>query len=387
MDHDWTHFKEKMLGLKGLAEIGFADIIGAVISAFFWFYLASLIEPNDYGEIHYFIGIATIVSYVSLLGTQETISVYTAKNIKIQSTLYLISLIGAFISSLIVIIIFSRIDTAFVIFGLTINVLAIGDLLGRRLYSTYSKFILIQKILMLILGITFYYLIGVEGILYALALSYAFFSLRIFKVIKESNIDFHLLKSKIGFTTNNYIVNLVSAFTAQVDKLIIAPLLGFALLGNYSLALQFITILLVFSNVIFKYLIAHDAAGIKNQKLKKMTVFMSIGIAVASIIGVPALIPIIFSKYVNAIEAIQIMSVAIVPYTISMIFTSKFLGLEKSKFVLAGNIIQLVTTVIGIIILGTMFDIVGIATAFVLAAIFQTVFLASMDRFILNSTN
>lgn len=387
MDHDWTHFKEKLLGLKGLAEIGFADIIGAVISAFFWFYLASLIEPNDYGEIHYFIGIATIASYISLLGTQETISVYTAKNIKIQSTLYLISLIGAFISSLIVIIIFSRIDTAFVIFGLTINVLAIGDLLGRRLYSTYSKFILIQKILMLILGITFYYLIGVEGILYALALSYAFFSLRIFKVIKESNIDFHLLKSKIGFTTNNYIVNLVSAFTAQVDKLIIAPLLGFALLGNYSLALQFITILLVFSNVIFKYLIAHDAAGIKNQKLKKMTVFMSIGIAIASIIGVPALIPIIFSQYVNSIEAIQIMSVAIVPYTISMIFTSKFLGLEKSKFILAGNIIQLVTTIIGIIILGTMFDIAGIATAFVLAAIFQTVFLASMDRFILNSTN
>jgi len=68
--------------VKGLLSIGVADIVGTSISATFWFFLASFIEPDEFGEIFYFLGIAAIVSYIALIGTQNTIIVYVAKKIK-----------------------------------------------------------------------------------------------------------------------------------------------------------------------------------------------------------------------------------------------------------------------------------------------------------------
>jgi len=82
--------------LKQLSAIGFSDIIGTGITAIFWFYLASLTDPEQFGEMFFYIGIATIVSSIVLFASQNTITVYTAKKIKIQSTLYFISLLAGF---------------------------------------------------------------------------------------------------------------------------------------------------------------------------------------------------------------------------------------------------------------------------------------------------
>ena len=86
--------------IKELVTLGSGDVIGSVLSAIFWFYLASQIKPDAYGEIHWFLSIAGFFSYMAMFGTLNTITVYTAKNIKIQSTLYLISLIASIVLSL-----------------------------------------------------------------------------------------------------------------------------------------------------------------------------------------------------------------------------------------------------------------------------------------------
>ena len=39
--------------LKELSSIGFSDVIGTGVTALFWFFLASLIEPDQYGEIFF----------------------------------------------------------------------------------------------------------------------------------------------------------------------------------------------------------------------------------------------------------------------------------------------------------------------------------------------
>ena len=75
-----------MKDIKNLTNIGLGDIIGNGVTAGFWFYLAILISPANYGELHYFISIAGIISYVVLFGSQNTITVYVAKKIPIQST-------------------------------------------------------------------------------------------------------------------------------------------------------------------------------------------------------------------------------------------------------------------------------------------------------------
>jgi len=67
--------------LKDIGAIGGGDIFGSVMSAIFWFFLASQIEPEQYGEIHWFLGVAGIFSTMALFGTVNTLTVYTAKTI------------------------------------------------------------------------------------------------------------------------------------------------------------------------------------------------------------------------------------------------------------------------------------------------------------------
>lgn len=368
--------------LKALTSIGLADIIGSGISAIFWFYLATLIEPSQYGEIHYFIGIATIASVISLFGTQNTLVVYTAKNVEIQATFYFISLVVGAISSLAIIIIFYRIDVVVVLLGYIINTLAIGDLLGRKSYNSYSKYILTQKVLTLVLGLGFYFIFGVDGILYALSLSYVAFVIRIYKGFRDLKINFSLLKPRIGFIVNNYTIGAIAGFGGQIDKIIIAPLLGFAILGNYSLALQVISVLTIFATVIFKYLLPHDASGDQNKKIRKYGVYSSIGSSFFGMLVLPFTIPYFFPKFIEAVQPIQIMSLAIIPYTINMLYSSKFLGLEKSKFVFISAIISLVTITTGTIFLGIHFGTTGVAISYLLAQTFSTIFLTSADRII-----
>ncbi len=374
-----------MTKLKAITSIASADIIGNSISAFFWFYMATLIEPAKYGEIHYFLGIAAIASVISLFGTQNTLIVYIAKNVKIQSTFYFISLIIGSISSLIIIFIFFRIDVAVVLLGYIINTLAIGDLLGRRLYNKYSKYVLIQKILTTVLGIGFFYVFGVEGIIFALALSYVAFTIRIYNGFRESKINFSLVRSRIGFITNNYTIGLISGFSGQIDKLIVAPLLGYVILGNYSLAGQVISILMIFTTILYKYLLPQDASGFQNKRLKKLTVVVSFGVTFFGILVLPLLIPQIFPKYSESVEAIQIMSLSVITSAVGMLYTSKFLAMEKSRFVLFSTLISLVTLVSGTIVLGGMFGIIGIATAHVLSSIFGVIFLIISNRHVKGS--
>ena len=363
--------------IKELVTLGSGDVIGSVLSAIFWFYLASQIKPDAYGEIHWFLSIAGFFSYMAMFGTLNTITVYTAKNIKIQSTLYLISLIASIILSLMVIIVFPgfyEIDSAVILIAYVINTLAVGDLLGRKLYSAYSKYVLVQKGLTLGLGLIFFYSFGYESILFALGLSYVFYVKRIFMVFRTQKINFNLVKERLGFITNNYIMLNVVLLNGQIDKLIIAPLLGFALLGNYSLALQGVGILLIFSSIFYKYILPQDSSRKNTGTLKIFGILVSIPISLVGIFLGPILIEEFFPKYIETVDAIQIMSLVIVPTIIALIFESQFLGSEKSKVVLIGNAISTVILISGMIVLGLNFGIIGLAWSLVLATSTKTIF-------------
>ena len=365
--------------IKELVTLGSGDVIGSVLSAIFWFYLASQIKPDAYGEIHWFLSIAGFFSYMAMFGTLNTITVYTAKNIKIQSTLYLISLIASIVLSLMVIIVFPgfyEIDSAVILIAYVINTLAVGDLLGRKLYSAYSKYVLVQKGLTLGLGLIFFYSFGYESILFALGLSYVFYVKRIFMVFRTQKINFSLVKERLGFITNNYIMLNVVLLNGQIDKLIIAPLLGFALLGNYSLALQGISILLIFSNIFYKYILPQDSSRKNTGNLKIFSVLVSIPISLVGIFLGPILIEEFFPQYIETVDAIPIMSLVIVPTIIALIFESQFLGSEKSRVVLIGNAISTVILISGMIVLGLNFGIIGLAWSWVLATSAKTVFFA-----------
>ena len=378
------NFNNKM---KGLSAIGISDILGTGATAFFWFFLASLISPEQYGQIFYYLGIATIASSFVLLGTQNTITVYLAKKIKLQSTLYLVSLLAAFFASIIIMIWFYRLDVGFVLIGYVINTLAIGGLLGKKLFKSYSKFVIIQKILVVILGLGFFYIFGTDGILFAIALSYIAYTIIIFKGMRADTVNFSLLKKNIGFVTNNYSTSIVQILRTQIDKIIIPTILSFTILGNFALALQVMAILNFLPNTVYKFILPYDANGNPNSKIKIITIIASVGFAISGLILSPIVIPNLFPEYIQAIEAIQIMSIATIPGSITMILTSKFLGLKKSRYVLISRIISLSLISSCMIILGTFFEIIGLAFAYLIANSASALFLLISNYLIVENKN
>lgn len=362
----------KLKKLKELSQIGSADVIGNAITAFFWLFLSSQIPPEQYGEIFYFIGIVATASAFVLIGNQNTLIVYVSKKIKIESTLYFISLMLGIVASFIIMILFYRVDAIFLLFGYVINTLSIGQLLGNKSFSSYSKFMLLQKGLTLSLGILFFIIFGSEGILYALALSYVFYIIIIFRKFKETRIDFSLLKDRSTFIVNNYAIDILTKINAHLNKFIIVPLLGFSILGNFSLSLQIVNIGMIFTMIVFKYTVSHDAQGQENKKLKKLTVFISIIIALSGMFIAPYVIPIFFTQYIEAIDAIRIISFSLIPMTITSMYSSKLLGQEKNKRIVLSKIASIVTFIVSILILGPSYGITGLAFSYLLATIAES---------------
>ena len=151
--------------LSNLTSIGIADVSAKGISAIFWFYIAAILGPEGYGEITYFLSIAIIASNVALLGSVNTIIVYTAKNVKIQSTLYFLTLISGSITSIIVFFIFYDIGTSFLILVYVIFGLFSSELLGYNLNKNYSKYIITLRILLIVLRIGLFIFFSMYGIL------------------------------------------------------------------------------------------------------------------------------------------------------------------------------------------------------------------------------
>ena len=380
MVNDSKNLKDKIFAYKGLGMIGSADIIGAVISAIFWLSIASFLEVEEYGQIHYFLGIAGVAYVITLFGTQHTITVYSAKKVNVVSTLFFLSILAGVAAALIVFIIYNEMDVSLLLIAYTINDLSLGYLLGKKLFNNYSKYILTQRTLTFILGFGFYFIFGVEGIIFALALSYIHFLILIFKGLKDSPINFSALKAHSGFIINNYVISAVGGFRGNIDKIIIAPLLGFILLGNVALALQFYVILMVIPQVVFKYTLSHDASGIPTSRVKLWTFLFAIVTCIATIVLSPHLIPLFFEKFADVVIAIQILSIGVIAGTANLFYLSKFLGLEKSKSPLIGLSIQVTITILGIVILGQMYGIVGIAISYVLASLGNFTYLFFANR-------
>ena len=380
MTNYWNALKNKFLKEDGIVSVGFSDIVGSGVAAVFWLYIASAMNPGDYGEIHYFLAIAGMAQIISMLGTSHALTVYSAKKENIQSTLFIISIIPTIISCIIIIMIFNRFDAGLLAIGYVVFESVNAVVLGRKFYRKYAKIILIQKSLTIFLGISFFYAFGPAGIIFALVLTFVPHLVIFIKEFYNTKIDFALLKPRKNFIINNYFMRLSAGSGGQIDKLILAPLLGFSLLGNYSLAVQIFSILIIFSTIVFKYLLPQDASGISNRNLKKITIIVAIGISILGILVLPKLITLFFPKFIEAVDAIAIMSVAVVPEAIVVIYTSKMLGKKKSKFVLTSKLLALSILVIGFILLGPILGIIGLAIIFVVTATFQACFLAITDK-------
>ena len=201
------------------------------------------------------------------------------------------------------------------------------------------------------------------------------FSQIIYKSFKNNKVDFLVIRERAKFLSHIYLADLSATARNHIDKLVIAPLLGFSFLGNYFLGLQVLALMLIIPNIVFKYTLPEDSSGESTGKIKILTIIISFFVALAGIFLAPLVIPIVLPEYAAAVDLIPILSLVLIPRTISILLASSFLGQENSKYVVIGNVITFSVLVISIFSLADLFGINGVAFAYVIGFSSNTVYL------------
>ena len=158
--------KEFSSRFKDLGALGVGSGIANGIGAIFWLYIASIIEPEKYGEISYLISIVIIASTIALIGSPKTITVFTAKGVKIYPAIFVMVISSSIITAIALFLIFTNdFSVSLYIIGYVAFVLITSTLLGKKLYKNYAQYFIIQKTLSVVLSLVFYSIIGPNGII------------------------------------------------------------------------------------------------------------------------------------------------------------------------------------------------------------------------------
>ena len=364
---EWKDIKN-IRGLRSVATIGSSNIIGTAITSVFWITIAGLLGTESYGELSYFLAIIGISSIIAMIGGGYTMQVYAAKGVKIESSLYFLGIIASTVAAIILFLMFENFGVSICVIGIVAFNLILFEILGKKLYKKYFKIFVGQKILFVLIASAFYFVFGtIEGILVGYGVSLLLFSQIIYKSFKNNKVNFSLIRERIKFLSHNYIAELSATARNNVDKLIIAPLLGFSFLGNYFLGLQVLAIMGIIPGIVFKYTLPEDSTGKSTGQIKILTIIVSFFIMLLGIFVAPLVIPIVLPEYATAVDLIPILSLVIIPRTISVMITSSFLGKENSKYVVIGNIITFGVLVVSLFPLAELFEITGVAIAYVIA--------------------
>jgi len=117
-----------------------------------------------------------------------------------------------------------------------------------------------------------------------------------------------------------------------------------------------------------------ESQGKKNKKIKIFSVSIASIITLISIVFVPLGVETFFPTFTESILPMQIMSLALIPSSVSVILQTQFLGKENSRIVLIGGILQVGTYFLLIIFLGQSLGLIGIAIGFTTSLILRMVF-------------
>ena len=366
---------------RDLTALGIGNIGTVIISGLFWLYVASFVEVHEYGQIGYIVSMAGLVSGISLLGSNSSITVLTSKKDSIFVSISLLVIICGSIGATTLYFLVEDAGSTIYVMGLIIFTLINAELLGRKSFVTYSKYLIVQRTLMVIFALTLFYFIGYKGIILGIGLSFLVFSIKYYQMIPEFKIDYKNLKIKWRFLVNNYLLEIARLCSGTIDKVIIAPLFGFIILGNYYLGMQIFSVIVILPSIMYQYILPHDASQVSTKKIKIITILVSISLAVIGYFTSPIIIPNLFPKYLDAIELIQILSIVTITTTINLIYISKFLGQLKNKIILVGTIIIIPIQIIGIIILGKEYGVIGLGLAVLIADLVQMLYYVIVDKY------
>jgi O-antigen/teichoic acid export membrane protein len=362
------------LNLRHLIEpslVGAGNLLGSAIGAAFWLLLATILDASSYGEINYYLALASLVATASLFGFNNTLMTYVAKGneLLLKQASFLI-LILASVSSVILAVL-NQIPAAILVIGIVAFNFTIAEILGRKQYRNYALVVITTRGLQFGLSLALYYVVGIEGIIIGYSLSSIILGYRLF-LINKSSLSLSEIKPKMRFTMHAFSLSFSGSLTLYFDKLIIAPISGFAILGLYQLGFQFLMFLAVVPASLFHYLLPQEASGTERGGVKKLGLIISIALAVVSYFSIPYVIQWLFPNYIEAIPSAQIMVLGIIPLTLNSIMNSRLLGRENSMPVLIGSAVYITSLVCMLVMLKDVLGLIGFAVSLVASLSLQS---------------
>ena len=355
-----------MTSIQNFSQVFLGRFISGALQAVFYIVFAIILEPEAYGNISYIISLAGVFSIIFRFGLNHSIVVCHAKNnfplVKDLNTLLIIfTTIGS-----IILLIFD-IYAALICFASSLFVMNIQNFIGQKNYKSYALIVIGKAVLHLILPLILYHFFDIEGILLGIIFTYFIFSIQFLKLTNFKISSFNSLKNNFKILAHNFGVDTSLNFVKYIDKVIIAPLFGFASLGIFQLNVQILYALEIFPTALHSYLLSEESRGNNNRKIIVLSLLTSSLIVICGILFLPHLVEEFFPKYSEGIFSLQILLLSLFPLTISSIFNAKLQAQESTKIGFSA-IVRISSLVVLIVILGEYYGLVGLSLSVLLSS-------------------
>lgn len=365
---------------RALGYVTAGNVFSALIGASFWFILTSFLTVDSYGEVSYLMSLSSFFVPLVLFGMVPTTMTLLPKGLHgIISEARTLILIGA--GCLGIVLAFFDVYLAFLMFGLVAFQVSVTELLALKQYKRYMLTLLGSAVLKVLLAIVLFVLTReLQSIIVAFGIAHLAFSVQFLLGIRQISFRFSIVGQHLHFVVRNYVATVAQIISSYVDKIVVGSLFSFAVLGNYQLGFQIYLAMNILPVSLYQYLLPQESAGRMNNSLKKKAIALSIVLAIIAYFASPIVIPRVFPQFDGAVDFTRLIVIAIVPMTIVQIANASLLGRSDNAPLVIGALLFLGTLVLGLIALGSILQLVGLALAVIISTSVQAAFLSVAVR-------
>jgi len=369
----------KGLRVKGFIYVTIGNFANAGLGFLFFFLAARILCVESYGVLSYNVSVGFVGVTFTILGLQTAIVTFypKEKNLEFVRQAATLSFLLDFAASTVVlaaVVFFDAplLPAILIIFGGTAFSMSVNFALGRQEYKKYALIMTGMRVGQCALLVLFYLFVAFTGwflawleevILLAYSIAYLAAGYGYFRLIKF-NFSFNEVRAKWRFCLPAAVSSVFTASIGSLDKVVIGALFGMYSLGNYHLAFQFLTALMIVPISLFSFLLPEKSGGKVRKEVEVLGIAAAALVTLAGIIVVPYFIKLVFQSFEESIGAIQVLSLSVVPASIAYIKVSELYSKEKAGLAMVCHAAMFAVYIAGIVLLGGWLQLMGFAAAY-----------------------
>jgi len=351
----------------GLSYVAVGQIGATVLGAVFWLVVTRLLDPSGYGEVSWLFYTTSLASIVCLMGLGTTIVTYYPKegDEDLIANAILVVLISSLLVGATMALLLEPLAGLMVI-GFSLFSIALSTELAKRRYKRYMWAWIGTKLAALLLAVWMYSWLGLLGVLLGYIIPLLIFGGSSLRYLHKKDPSMEGIRRKMNFALKAFSTDITRTAVNSFDKILIGPIFGMATLGLYQLAYQIFMALSILPGILFSYLLPEKSAGTRTREVEVLGLIVSVIATILCIVLSPTIIPWLFPNFSKSIRLAQVMSLGLVPFTIVMVKMSELYAHERPGAILISYVGAFTIGITSLLILGTYFGSMGLATSTVL---------------------